>query len=67
MTSAVGVSVPNTDAPHSSSTSQMAVDKDVVKPKLNLLGMSRKELEQFFEQIGEKKFRAGQILSLIHI
>lgn len=66
MTSAVGVSVPNTDAPHSSSTSQMAVDKDVVKPKLNLLGMSRKELEQFFEQIGEKKFRAGQIMKWIH-
>ena len=56
MTSAVGVSVPNTDAPHSSSTSQMAVDKDVVKPKLNLLGMSRKELEQFLNRLVKRNF-----------
>ena len=34
--------------------------------KTNLLGMSRTELEQFFEQIGEKKFRAGQVMKWIY-
>ncbi|MBF7687817.1 23S rRNA (adenine(2503)-C(2))-methyltransferase RlmN [Acinetobacter rathckeae] len=35
-------------------------------PKINLLGMSRAELEQFFESIGEKKFRAGQVMKWVH-
>lgn len=34
--------------------------------KINLLGMSRANLERFFEEIGEKKFRAGQIIKWIH-
>ena len=34
--------------------------------KVNLLGMSRPQLEKFFEDIGEKKFRAGQVMKLIH-
>ena len=34
--------------------------------KVNLLGMSRPQLEQFFEDIGEKKFRAGQVMKWIH-
>ena len=34
--------------------------------KVNLLGMSRPELEHFFETIGEKKFRAGQVMKWIH-
>ncbi|WP_245809085.1 23S rRNA (adenine(2503)-C(2))-methyltransferase RlmN [Acinetobacter populi] len=34
--------------------------------KVNLLGMTRPELEQFFEQLGEKKFRAGQVMKWIH-
>lgn len=34
--------------------------------KVNLLGMSRGELEQFFEKLGEKKFRAGQVMKWIH-
>lgn len=34
--------------------------------KINLLGMSRAQLERFFEEIGEKKFRAGQIIKWIH-
>ncbi|WP_343595561.1 23S rRNA (adenine(2503)-C(2))-methyltransferase RlmN [Acinetobacter sp.] len=34
--------------------------------KVNLLGMSRAELEQFFESLGEKKFRAGQVMKWIH-
>ncbi|MFC3903716.1 23S rRNA m(2)A-2503 methyltransferase [Acinetobacter marinus] len=34
--------------------------------KANLLGMTRAELEAFFEQMGEKKFRAGQVMKWIH-
>lgn len=34
--------------------------------KLNLLGMSRIQLEQFFESIGEKAFRAGQLMKWLH-
>ncbi|MFE8069620.1 23S rRNA (adenine(2503)-C(2))-methyltransferase RlmN [Marinobacteraceae bacterium S3BR75-40.1] len=34
--------------------------------KVNLLGMSRKKMEAFFESIGEKKFRATQVLQWIH-
>jgi len=34
--------------------------------KQNLLGMSKKQLETFFESIGEKRFRAAQILKWIH-
>ena len=34
--------------------------------KANLLGMTRAELEVFFEKIGEKKFRAGQVMKWIH-
>ena len=34
--------------------------------KVNLLGMSRPQMEQFFEQMGEKKFRAGQVMKWIH-
>ncbi len=46
---------------------------DVVDPKekskankVNLLGMTRKELETYFETIGEKKFRAAQVMKWIH-
>jgi 23S rRNA (adenine2503-C2)-methyltransferase len=34
--------------------------------KINLLGLSPTELEQFFEQIGEKRFRATQVLKWLH-
>ncbi|MHA3055859.1 23S rRNA (adenine(2503)-C(2))-methyltransferase RlmN [Acinetobacter sp. ANC 4633] len=34
--------------------------------KVNLLGMSRAELEKFFEDLGEKKFRAGQVMKWMH-
>lgn len=33
---------------------------------VNLLGMPRKKLESFFESLGEKKFRATQVLQWIH-
>lgn len=34
--------------------------------KVNLLGLPEKKLIQFFESIGEKRFRAAQILKWIH-
>ncbi|XID76012.1 23S rRNA (adenine(2503)-C(2))-methyltransferase RlmN [Alkanindiges sp. WGS2144] len=36
------------------------------KQKTNLLGLSRPQMEAFFEQLGEKKFRASQVLKWIH-
>lgn len=41
-------------------------DHSTAAVKTNLLGMSRAELERFFEQIGEKKFRAGQVMKWIY-
>lgn len=35
-------------------------------PKVNLLGLSRVQMEQFFLDLGEKKFRAQQVLKWIH-
>ena len=35
-------------------------------PKTNLLGLSRPQMEVFFESMGEKKFRATQVLKWIH-
>ena len=34
--------------------------------KVNLLGMTRAQLEHFFAKIGEKKFRAQQVMKWIH-
>ena len=34
--------------------------------KTNLLGLTQLQLEQFFESIGEKRFRAGQVMKWIH-
>ncbi|WP_045825876.1 23S rRNA (adenine(2503)-C(2))-methyltransferase RlmN [Teredinibacter turnerae] len=34
--------------------------------KINLLGMSQGRLEAFFESLGEKKFRATQVLKWVH-
>ena len=59
----VGVSSANLDE-------QQAVKAPRTQPKntkkLNLMGMSRAQLEQFFESIGEKKFRAGQVMKWVH-
>lgn len=40
----------------------MAIDAG----KVNLLGLSRKKMEAFFEEMGEKKFRASQVIQWIH-
>ena len=34
--------------------------------KVNLLGMTRAQLESFFTELGEKKFRAQQVMKWIH-
>jgi 23S rRNA (adenine2503-C2)-methyltransferase len=45
----------------------MPVDRAMTdKAKINLLGMSRQELTDFFAQRGEKPFRAVQVLKWIH-
>ncbi len=35
-------------------------------PRVNLLGMTQQQLEQFFLELGEKKFRAQQVMKWIH-
>ena len=35
-------------------------------PRTNLLGLTREQMEDFFVGIGEKKFRAGQVMKWIH-
>ncbi len=35
-------------------------------PRVNLLGLSLRQMEQFFLDMGEKKFRAQQVLKWIH-
>ncbi|MDX1734782.1 MAG: 23S rRNA (adenine(2503)-C(2))-methyltransferase RlmN [Halioglobus sp.] len=37
-----------------------------VSNRVNLLGMTRKQMERFFLDMGEKKFRAEQVLKWIH-
>jgi 23S rRNA (adenine2503-C2)-methyltransferase len=37
-----------------------------VNTKTNLLGLTQKQMEQFFESIGEKRFRAGQVMKWVH-
>ena len=46
--------------------SDVADSKERYSNKVNLLGMTRKELETYFETIGEKKFRAAQVMKWIH-
>lgn len=44
----------------------MESDRDRASDKVNLLGLSRHRMEHFFVDIGEKKFRAGQVMKWIH-
>ncbi|GAA6152981.1 23S rRNA (adenine(2503)-C(2))-methyltransferase RlmN [Pseudoteredinibacter isoporae] len=39
---------------------------ETVENKVNLLGLSQQKLEAFFEEMGEKRFRAAQVLKWIH-
>ncbi len=42
------------------------MSETTVNTKANLLGLSREKMEAFFLSIGEKKFRAQQVLKWIH-
>ncbi|WBA83575.1 23S rRNA (adenine(2503)-C(2))-methyltransferase RlmN [Endozoicomonas sp. GU-1] len=46
--------------------SELAGELPTQAAKVNLLGLSRKKMEAFFLTIGEKKFRAEQVLKWIH-
>lgn len=46
--------------------SELAGELATQAAKVNLLGLSRKKMEAFFLTIGEKKFRADQVLKWIH-
>lgn len=35
---------------------------DTQTEKTNLLGLTLAQMEEFFEQLGEKRFRAGQVM-----
>ena len=43
-----------------------AIDVEPQQAKTNLLGFSASKLGDFFEEIGEKRFRATQIIKWIH-
>lgn len=47
-------------------TESQETNSSQTQEKVNLLGMSQAKLEAFFESIGEKKFRATQVLKWIH-
>jgi 23S rRNA (adenine2503-C2)-methyltransferase len=42
------------------------IDEQPRKEKVNLLGFSASRLGEFFEEIGEKRFRATQVIKWIH-
>ena len=44
----------------------IADQSDQESPRVNLLGLSLRQMEQFFLDLGEKKFRAQQVLKWIH-
>ena len=58
------VAVSTVSAEQQQSPSAPAQQNSVAK--VNLLGMSRPQLEKFFEDMGEKKYRAGQVMKWIH-
>ncbi len=43
-----------------------AIVQDKIPPRLNLLDLDRQGLEDYFSGLGEKSFRAGQVLQWIH-
>jgi 23S rRNA (adenine2503-C2)-methyltransferase len=45
---------------------QNTINSDAAQVKVNLLGLTQAKLETFFEGLGEKRFRAVQVLKWIH-
>lgn len=64
--SAMTASMPASSLTQGDDSSNCASDVVDNSNKVNLLGMTRKELETYFETIGEKKFRAAQVMKWIH-
>lgn len=56
--------VPSPDL--SQTLSEPVLVQQLAVTKINLMGLSRTQMEDFFESIGEKKFRAGQVMKWIH-
>ena len=44
----------------------MTVESTAAPAKVNLMGLSQAKLEAFFDSLGEKRFRATQVLKWIH-
>lgn len=53
-------------AAEAATNTDSAKDSAVAAAKVNLLGLNQQKLIEFFESIGEKKFRAAQVLKWIH-
>lgn len=49
-----------------SEQSEATTPSDIAESKTNLLGLSQTKLEAFFLSLGEKKFRAVQVMKWIH-
>ncbi len=64
--SATSASKPVSSFTQGDDSSNCASDVVDNSNKVNLLGMTRKELQTYFETIGEKKFRAAQVMKWIH-
>ena len=43
----------------------MTITSTADQPRVNLMGLTLAQMEQFFLDIGEKKFRARQVLAII--
>lgn len=48
------------------SSSVNLVEASAKTTKVNLMGMPKKQMEAFFEHLGEKRFRAAQVLKWVH-
>lgn len=48
------------------STHEINIAQDSVAAKVNLAGMGQEMLREFFSKLGEKPFRAGQLIKWIH-
>lgn len=54
------------DACSSQSSSSLSIDKSTSTEKINLLNYTRQDLREFFKGLGEKPFRADQIMKWIY-
>ena len=62
----VVVQLPTAVDAYANESPKQQTTQQATQAKTNLLGLSRPQMEAFFEGIGEKKFRATQVLKWIH-